>query len=227
VTAIALARAGAHVVATGRDEAGLQKVSTEIEAKAIRADLMDPADVERLVAEAGEIDILVNNAGLGWAGPFVEMSTQEIHTLVQTNLSAVVALTRALLPGMVQRRRGHVVNVASIAGHVGVRDEAVYSATKAALVGLSEALRYELHDAGVGISTVSPGPVDTAYFERRGRPYPRRRPRPVEPERVAEAILHAIRSNKGQVFVPRWMGFAAWIRGAAPPLYRMGARRFG
>jgi short-subunit dehydrogenase len=119
------------------------------------------------------------------------------------------------------------VNVASIAGHVGVRDEAVYSATKAALIGFSEALRYELHGAGVGVSIVSPGPVDTAYFERRGRPYPRRRPRPIEPERVAEAILHAIRSNKAQVFVPRWMGFAAWIRGAAPPIYRMGARRFG
>jgi short-subunit dehydrogenase len=155
------------------------------------------------------------------------MPPDRAEHLVRTNLLAPIRLTRALLPGMVERGRGHIVNVASIAGHVGVRDEAVYAATKAGLVGFSESLRQELAGTPVGVSVVSPGVVDTAFFERRGRPYQRRSPRPIAPERVADAIVHAIRTGRPQVFVPRWMAFPAWLRGASPSVYRAGARRFG
>jgi short-subunit dehydrogenase len=154
------------------------------------------------------------------------MPPDRADLLVRTDLLAPIRLTRALLPGMVQRGRGHVVNVASIAGHVGVRDEVVYSATKAGLIMFSESLRGQVAGTPVRVSVVAPGVVDTSFFERRGRPYTRRLPRPISAERVADAILHAIRSGKPQVFVPRWMAFPAWLHGTWPSLFRAGARRF-
>ncbi len=122
--------------------------------------------------------------------------------------------------------RGHIVNVASIAGHVGVREEAVYAATKAALVAFTESLRYEVGDR-LTVTLVSPGVVETAFFRRRGRPYERRRPKPIPPERVADRIARAIERERAEVFVPRWMALPARLRGAAPGLYRALARRFG
>jgi short-subunit dehydrogenase len=128
---------------------------------------------------------------------------------------------------MVDRGVGHVVNVASIAGHVGVRFEAVYSATKAGLIAFSESLRYELASSGVGVTVVSPGAVRTAFFEREGRPYDRSFPRPVGPERVARAVIRAVERDRPQVFIPRWMAFPAWFHGAWPSLYRRLAARYG
>ncbi len=146
--------------------------------------------------------------------------------LVRVNLLAPMRLTRALLPGMLARGGGHVVNVASIAGHVGVREEAAYAATKAALIAFSDSLRYEV-ERTVRVTVVNPGVVDTQFFERQGRPYGRRRPKPIPPERVAGAIVRAIERERAEVFIPRWMAFPARLRGALPGLYRTLARRFG
>jgi short-subunit dehydrogenase len=108
-----------------------------------------------------------------------------------------------------------------------VKNEAAYVSTKAGLIGFSESLRYELLGTGVRISVVSPGVVQTAFFERRGHPYDRRFPRPISPERVAETIVRAIRSGRPQLFVPRWLAFPVWLRGTWPGLYRVLAGRFG
>jgi short-subunit dehydrogenase len=226
-TAVALARAGAAVKVTGRDQAALEAVARAIRGEHLAADLARPEEVDRLAAWAGEVDVLVNNAGVGWAGRFVDMPLDRVEEVVRVNLLAAIRLTRALLPGMVARGRGHVVNVASIAGHVGPREEAVYVATKAGLIGFSESLRHELAGTGVGVSVVSPGVVRTAFFEREGRPYTRRLPRMAEPEVVARAVVRAVREERAEVFAPRWYAFPAWLRGAAPGLYRWLQARFG
>jgi short-subunit dehydrogenase len=230
-TALRLARGGARVVAIGRDQPALDQVAAATSGTVIRADLSKAEDVERAVAEAlasmGRVDVLINNAGEGWAGRFVEMDIDRAERLVRTNLLAPVRLTRALLSGMLQRDEGHIVNVSSIAGHVGVRDEAVYAATKAGLIAFSESLRQELAGTKIGVSVVSPGVVATSFFDRRGRPYGRRWPRPISADRVAVAIVAAIRSGKPQVFVPGWTAVPAWLRGAWPWLYRKGAGRLG
>ena len=230
-TAIALARAGARVIATGRDPQALAEIRTATGGTAVAADLGRPADVERLAATAlggpEPVDILVNNAGIGWEGPFAAMPPEKIDDLVAVNLLGAVRLTRAVLPSMLERRRGHIVNVASIAGHVGVRDEALYAATKAALLTFSEGLRYEVQESGVRVSTVSPGLVDTEFFARRGSPLRRRRPRPIPPERVAEAIVRAIERNRDEVVTPGWLRLPIWLHGAWPGLYRALAARFG
>jgi short-subunit dehydrogenase len=230
-TALRLARAGARVLSLGRDTYALEDVAGRTAGIGIRADLSDPSDVDRAAREAeealGRVDILVNNAAEGFAGTFAEMKPERAERLVRTNLAAPIRLTRALLPGMLARGRGHVVNVASVAGHVGVPEETVYAATKAGLITFSDSLRYELYGTGVGVSVVSPGVVDTPFFERRGRPYDRRFPRPISPEPVADGILRAIRAGKAQVFVPAWGSFPARLRGGLPGLYRTLARRFG
>lgn len=230
-TAIALARAGAHVIVTGRDPEALAAVRDATGGTSVTADLADPPDIERLagaaLGRAEPVEVLVNNAGIGWEGPFAAMPPDTIDDLVAVNLLGAVRLTRALLPAMLEHGRGHIVNVASIAGHVGVRDEALYSATKAALLTFSEGLRYEVQESGVRVSTVSPGVVDTEFFERRGSPFRRRRPRPIPPERVAEAILRAIERNRDEVVVPGWLRFPIWLHGAWPGLYRALAGRFG
>jgi short-subunit dehydrogenase len=226
-TAVALAQAGARVLGTGRDRGALEDVARRVRGELFVADLEDPGAVERLAKWAGPVDVLVNNAGFGWTGPFVAVDPGDVERLIRVNLAAPIQLTRALVPGMLERGRGQVVNVVSIAGHVGVGGEAVYSGTKGGLIAFTEALRYELWGSGVGASLVAPGVVGTKFFEREGSSYSRRFPRPVRPEAVAEGVLRAIRRDRPEVFAPRWMAFPAWLHGAVPALYRRGARRWG
>ena len=230
---------GATVIALGRDIGALEGLKEAASKQGfaadrilgLRGDLAEPGDIDLAVQEAlaakGRVDILINDAGQGWAGPFADQDPDAADYLVRVNLIAPIRLTRALLPGMLERRVGAIVNVASIAGHVGVGNEAVYASTKAGLIGFSESLRYELRDTGVRVSVVSPGVVATPFFERRGRPYDRRFPRPISAERVAEAILGAILGGRAQLYVPWWMAVPAWLKGASPRIYRGLAGRFG
>jgi len=225
--ALVFAHRGALVKATGRDGTsleGLAAASPRIEV--VSADLTAADEVGRVAAWAGDVDVLVNNAGAGWAGRFADMDEVRIDDLVALNLRAPMRLTRALLPGMLARGRGRIVNVASVAAHVGPRNEAVYAATKWGLAGFSESLRAELAGSGVGVTLVSPGVVRTAFFERQGTPYARTFPRPIPPERVARATVAAVERDADDVFEPRWMVVPARLRGAWPRLYRALAARF-
>jgi short-subunit dehydrogenase len=223
-TARAVAAAGGRTVLTGRDGDRLAAVAAETGGVAFVADITRQVEV----AEVAEpVDVLVNNAGVGWAGPFDEMTDADIDRLIAVNLAAPIRLTRALLPGMVERGRGHVVFVASIAGATGVRHEAVYSATKAGLIYFADSLRYELGGSGVGVSVVLPGVVDTPFFDRRGRPYDRRRPAPIPAERVARTIVTAIERDRAEAYQPGWMRIPARLRGGAPALFRRLAGRYG
>ncbi len=226
-TAIELARRGVRVKVTGRDRGALEEVGAVTGGELLVADLADVEQVDRLAQWADPVDIVVNNAGLGWAGPLSAIELCRAEEMVRVNLLAPIRLTGLLLPGMIERHRGHVVNVASIAGHLGVGWEAVYSATKAALITLSDSVRMEVRASGIGVSVVSPGPVKTAFFDRSGHTYEQRFPRMVSPERVAKVVAGAIRFNRAEVFVPRWLAFPAWLHGAWPALYRRMAARSG
>ena len=241
-TARALAAQGARVLIAGRDRARLRAVAGQTGGIALTADLAAPdgpadlaAAAQRAAAalppapgdgEAG-IDILVNNAGLGWAGPIGDITAEKVAELVAVNLTAPMQLTRLLAPGMIARGRGRVVFVSSIAGATGVRGEAVYSATKAGLGSFAESLAYELDGHGVRVAVIVPGVIDTPFFDRRGRPYGRKRPGPQPPERVARAIVACLEHDRGVSYVPRWMRLPAWLHGAAPGTFRALATRFG
>lgn len=230
-TAVALARAGATVLAHGRDAGRLAEVAAQTGAVPLRADLADPAQVRRLAEQAlqvaGRVDVLVNNAGIGWAGTFAQMSPEDADRLLAVNLAAPVRLTRLLLPSMLARRSGYLMFVGSIAGRMGVAGESVYSATKAGLDAFAESLRFEVRTAGIGVGVLVPGVVATGFFAHRGQPYQRRRPRPVPADAVAEALVRAVRTGRTERYAPRWLRLPVAVRAAAPGLYRSLASRFG
>jgi len=232
-TALALAAAGANVVVHGRDRAALEGLAARLDGHALVADLATPGEAEKLARavldRAGQVDILVNNAGVGWAGPFGEMADGDAERLLAVNLAAPIALTRALLPGMLERRSGYLAYVTSIAGRTGVAGEAVYSATKAGLDGFAESLRLELHGAraGVEVGVLVPGVIDTRFFERRGRPYGRERPRPLDPGPVGRDLVKMIETGGTELYRPGWLRLPVAVRGALPGAYRSLAGRFG
>jgi short-subunit dehydrogenase len=209
-TVAALERAGARVLAVDRPE----------------ADLGEPGAAVRLAAQVGDVDVLVNNAGIGLYGRVADLEADESRRALAVDLEAPIELTRALLPGMLDRGRGHVVNVGSIVGLVGRPNEAVYAAGKAGLAVFTESLRSELRGSGVSASLVVPAVVETRFFVERGAPYGRRWPRPVPAERVAAAIVEAIRRDRARVIVPGWLGAAVRLHGAAPRAFRALADRF-
>jgi short-subunit dehydrogenase len=222
-----LAGRGARVLVAGRDPAATERVARAAGGTPYVADLSTADGPAELAARAGAVDLLVASAGTGWKGPFAEMPASTLDQLITVNVRAPLALTRALLPGMLARGRGHIALVGSIAGLTGVASESGYAATKAAVLVFAESLRLELAGTGVGVTVVSPGVVDTPFFQRRGVPYDRRTPRPIPADRVAAALVRAIEHDRAEVIVPRWLGIAPRVRGMAPGVYRALARRFG
>ncbi|WP_037606183.1 SDR family NAD(P)-dependent oxidoreductase [Streptacidiphilus rugosus] len=220
-----------RLVLCGRDRARLERVAARTGGRALPADLSEPGAPAALVAAAApardRIDLLVAAAGVGWAGPLWTMPGEAVDALLTVDLIATVHLVRLVLPPMLARGEGHIVLIGSVAGALGVRNEAVYSAAKGALGVFADALRQEVHGSGVRVTHVLPGVVDTPFFDRRGAPYARSRPRPLPPERVAEAVCRAVEQGREQVYVPAWMRLPELVRHAAPGLYQRLAFRFG
>ncbi len=227
-TARAFAVRGSRVAIAGRNVAALEQVAAATNAVCLPGDLREPGCARRTIDAAasslGGLDLLVSNAGIGWAGPFASMTEDEIDALLDVNLRAAAQLARAAIPHM-QSGRGRLVFIGSVAGLVGVPGEAWYSATKAGLSCLADALRAELRPAGVGVTLVSPGVVDTAYFERRNEPYQRRHPKLMTAEAAAQAIVDAICRGRDDVVVPPWLTLPARVKAGFPRLYRLLAAR--
>jgi len=231
--AIRFAAQGARVLVHGRDPDRTEAVARSVNGTALVADLETPEgrhDLITLITEArrhfGKIDVLVNNAGIGWSGPFTRMTVDEIRRVIEVDLLAAVELTHAVLPGMLDRSRGAICFVSSVAGRTGVAGEAVYAATKAGMDAFAESLRLEAAGTGVHVGVVVPGVVDTGFFEKRGRLNERARPKPVPPEAVASAVLDAV-TGRAEVWIPRWLRLASTIRALTPFAYRRLATRFG
>ena len=222
-----LVRRGARLILSSRHPIEMDAAKLPPGTRSVAADLTDEADVRRLAEEAGEIDVLVNNAGVGWYGFTAQMPCVDVRRLVEINMLAPLLLTRLLLPGMVERGQGHIVFVGSVAGHLGVENEAVYSATKAAVRTYAEALRAEVRRQGVGVSVVSPGAVATDFFQHRGAAYQRSWPPAVPAQAVAAAVVHAIERSDKQVFIPHWLRLPALLHDGLPAIYRGFANKFG
>jgi short-subunit dehydrogenase len=227
-TARELAARGVRVVIAGRNATALDRVAAETNASVVLGDLREPGCAQHIVDAAvddlGGLDVVVSNAGIGWAGPFASMSDSDIDGLLDVNLRAAAHLARAAIPHL-RRGRGRLVFVGSIAGLVGVPGETWYSATKAGLGCFAETLRAELRPTGIGVSLVSPGVVDTAYFERRKEPYRRRYPKVISAETAAAAIVNAIEHGRDDVVVPPWLSLPARVKVSFPGLYRLLASR--
>jgi len=212
----ALADEGVNLALTDLPEASVDGLSAELRTRGIDvmhapADLTDRDERRRLAAWAedalGPIDILVNNAGVEFGGPFLEIDEDGLELTVTVNLLALMDLTRLLVPGMLARGRGHVVNLASLAGKIPSPYLASYSATKHGVVGFTSALRAELGTEPVGFSAICPGLVGRVGMFGRLEPYIESGSKNpigvVPPERVGEAAVSAIRENLSEVVVNR------------------------
>jgi 3-oxoacyl-[acyl-carrier protein] reductase len=164
--------AGWEVVAVARSAKELDSLREEIEAtggdcSTLELDVTDAAAVQRALSGI-DAEVLVNNAGIGIMKPLLDLTVDEWRSMVAVNLDAVFYVTRALLPGMVQRRRGHIINIGSLSGRGAFVGGTSYSATKHALVGFSESLMMVVRDSGVRVSLVMPGSVDTGFSSNKG-----------------------------------------------------------
>ena len=157
----AVLASGDKLVATARTMSGLAHLGSSENLLSTVLDVEDPhqaiAAVEAGVARFGKIDVVVNNAGISLVGAVEETSAEEVERLFRTNVFGVLNVTRAVLPGMRQRRSGHLINISSVAGYSGYMGFGVYSSTKFAVEGLSEALHLELAPLGIHVTIVEPG----------------------------------------------------------------------
>lgn len=195
---------------------GAQVLVGDLSGGDVTLDVRDPASYAAFVAAAeeahGPLDVLVNNAGVMPNGPFLEMAPETERLMVEVNLMGVLTGMHLVLPGMVERGRGHVVNVASLAGKVPLKGLAVYNATKFAVVGLTAATRLEMAPHGVSVTAVLPSAVDTALASGLDmRPLPK-----VSPESVAAAVERSVATRAGEIAVPRYIGALAGAAAITP-----------
>lgn len=210
IVAEAFAKRGADIALAARSKSGLEDVATRLKALGIRTlamptDLRHPSQREKLVAdvlaEFGKIDVLVNNAGIETEGAYAELPWSSIQKTVEVNLIAPMALTRLVLPEMLERKSGHVVNIASIAAKSGAPYAATYSGTKAGLAEWTRALRLELDRSGVHFSTIFPGYVrETGMFAKFGL-QPPWFVGSCAPSQVAKAVLNAVEKGTAESIV--------------------------
>lgn len=212
-----LAAAGADLTLVARSQDALDAVADRLGATAITADLADASSRTELVDQieaAGPIDVWINNAGLSVVGPFVENDADEIAAIFAINLEAPVQLMRAVLPAMIERGEGHIVNVSSMAMAVNTPWFATYGASKSGLSAFVESLRVELAGTGVDLTTVEIGETDTdmlrelrsgssdvdAMYERFEK---LQLQRVIEPEEIAKGVRAGLENNKKFVRLPK------------------------
>src|SRR5512132_29932 len=197
VTALRLARRGARVFAAARDGRLLEALAAEHpEIVAVPCDVSDEADRAALVKQGDPVNVLVNNAGVGWQGVVEAMPSDKVRQLFEVNVLALIELTQRVLPGMLERRHGHILNVGSIAGYVASPGETVYCATKFAVQGFTDGLRREVGRRGVQVTLIAPGPIKTEFMARIRTGEPSAEPGALDsglsPDSVAKAIVRAL-----------------------------------
>lgn len=214
-----LARQGARVILVARRQVELDSIAREIaaeggDARVVPADLTDLAAVAslpaRAEASAGPVDLLVNNAGMGWSLPVAHMSADEMMRIMQLNLLAPMLLTRALLPGMLERRQAAIISIASVAGHIAV--DPLYSGSKYGLRGFMLALRRQLAGTRVSVSVVSPGFIRTGLTRGMRLPLP-------GPQVVARAVARLATHPRREVVVPRYYWLAIVLERLFPRMF--------
>jgi short-subunit dehydrogenase len=195
-----LAQAGCRVILTARSADQLLNVQSEIErgggnASTIAADLTRDQDIERVIEESqrifGPVDYLINNAGWGKRAPVARARVEDIDQTLRLNLRAPMLLARRLVPAMIEKGGGAVVNIGSVSGKSGEADGAAYSASKFGLIGFTQSLYEEVREHGVKVAVILPGFVDTPLI-----PAVKHldRSKMIQPDDVAQSVLYVLES---------------------------------
>lgn len=216
-----LAARGMHLVLIARRKDRLDELAKELHTHhgtlcdVIPIDLTEPDAVARIVAEIDdrqrEIEMLVNNAGFGIVGEFANTDVDEVSKMVTLNVGAVTELTYRILPAMLERGHGAVVNLSSVAGLQPVAYMAAYSASKAYVLHFSEALWAELRESGVTVMGVCPGATETEFFEVAGVKGWLKKQRSHTPEQVVRKTLRALEKKKPMTIIGLWNKVRAFL----------------
>ena len=241
--AVALAKAGTTVGLTARRADRLAAVLEECrkhapESRMWPADIADPRAVDELasaaVAELGHVDLLVNNAGMPKRRHVTRLDAATVDRVMQVNFLGPARLTLALLPQMLERGDGRIVNVSSIAAALSSPNESAYDASKAALSAFSEAMAVDVWESGVKVTVVYPGVVDTELFQLPDNdPLPAGAVEPITVDEAVATVIEGIRNDAVQIYVPEYFakfaadkaanvgafleGMAQFVRSQGPP----------
>lgn len=208
--ALEMARRGADLVLGARRGERLEETAAACRALGVRAtgvvmDVTKPDDCRKLIAAADRVDVLVNNAGFAVYDAIADAKLEDLRALMETNYFGAVQCTQAVLPQMLERGDGTIVNVASITGIMGFARMGGYCATKFAMIGFSEALRAEVLPRGVRVALVCPGTTDTEFFvkaERGKMPGASRLMLAISAEKVARAVCNAAEDGRYRRILP-------------------------
>ena len=225
-TAIEFAKQGANLVLIGRRQDKLENIANELKTFDVsiltcQCDVSKKDQVEAMsktvLEKFDSIDILVNNAGFAIYGSVSDLSIDEIESQMETNYFGMIYCIKHFLPVMLKKKRGHIVNVASVAASFGLPGIASYCASKFAMLGFSEGLKYELKDTGVGLTVVSPIMVRTNFFDHSSfDSMPKNSSTAISSESVAKAILKAANSSRLEIIVPSVVRGAVWAKHTFP-----------
>ncbi|HEX2833905.1 MAG TPA: SDR family NAD(P)-dependent oxidoreductase [Thermoanaerobaculia bacterium] len=232
-TALEMARRGAHVVLGARRLEQLERVADECRALGVRAtvvqtDVTKPEDCARLIAQAGVVDVLVNNAGFAVLDAIAEADVDDFREMMETNYFGAVHTTQAVLPQMLARRAGTIVNVSSICGIMGYARMGGYCATKFALVGFTEALRDEVLPRGVRVALVCPATTKSEFFVRAERdkmPAAERLLPALSSEKVARAVCNAAEDGGYRHILPLFASIYMRLKEVFPRFAHLMMRR--
>jgi len=225
-TAIQFPKRGATLVLVARRKQKLANLKKDLQKFSVpimicQCDVSDKSQVkemsQKVLEEFGSIDILVNNAGFAIYGYVYDLTIEEIESQMATNYFGMIYCTKNFLPSMIEKKSGHIVNVASVAASFGLPGIASYCASKFAMLGFSEGLKHELKGTGVGITVVSPIMVRTDFFDHPSfEKMPKYSPTSLSAKTVAKAILRAANSPRLEVIVPSLVRGAVWIKQTIP-----------
>ena len=225
-SAIEFAKQGADIILVSRTQEKLDQVADELKQFNVsvltcQCDVSDKNQVKEMAKTVLErfdsIDILVNNAGFAIYGSVTDLSIDDIESQMETNYFGMIYCIKNFLPSMLEKKSGHIVNVASVAASFGLPGIASYCASKFAMLGFSEGLKHELKNSGVGITVVSPIMVRTNFFDHPSfDKMPKFSPTSLSSKTVAKSILKAAGSSRLEIIVPSVVRGAVWFKHTFP-----------
>ena len=225
-TAIEFAKLGSNIILVARRKNKLEQVENELKQFNVNTlvctcDVSKKDQVEKMskivLEKFNSIDILVNNAGFAIYGSVYDLSINDIESQMETNYFGMIYCTKNFLPLMLEKKSGHIVNVASVAASFGLPGIASYCASKFAMLGFSEGLKHELSGTGVGITVVSPIMVKTNFFDHPSfEKMPKYSPTSLNSKTVAKVIVKAANSSRLEIITPSIVRGAVWLKHTFP-----------
>jgi len=225
-TAIEFAKLGSNIILVARRKNKLEQVENELKQFNVNTlvctcDVSKKDQVEKMskivLEKFNSIDILVNNAGFAIYGSVFDLSINDIESQMETNYFGMIYCTKNFLPLMLEKKSGHIVNVASVAASFGLPGIASYCASKFAMLGFSEGLKHELSGTGVGITVVSPIMVKTDFFDHPSfEKMPKYSPTSLNSKTVAKAIVKASNSSRLEIITPSIVRIVIWLKHTFP-----------